>query len=100
VLYDVPEIVRVPLHNTLSYDFTEISELQMAAIIFQIHKVVHLATAQELGEDEFYQSSRQMQFFVHKYNEENVDFNALVISVYFFCIFFKKIIIHAFPSFT
>jgi hypothetical protein len=79
VLYDVPEIVRVPLHNTLSYDFAGISELQMAAIIFGIHKVVHLAAAQELGEEEFCQTSREMQFFVHKYNEENVDFNALVI---------------------
>jgi hypothetical protein len=50
---------------------------------------VHLAAAQELGEDEFYQTSREMQFFVHKYNEENVDFNALVILVYYFAFFLK-----------
>jgi hypothetical protein len=97
VLYDVPEVVRVPLHNTLTYDFAGISELQMAAIIFGIHKVVHLAAAQELGEDEFYQTSREMQFFVHKYNEENVDFNALVISVYHFACFLFHFIIYAFP---
>ena len=45
----------------------------MAAILFGMFKHVHCAP-----EDDFYEAMDQKHFFVHKMNEENEHFGALV----------------------
>jgi hypothetical protein len=79
VLYDVPDEIMTALHNTIFYDVRNITENDMANIIFGILKVVHAAIARELTDGESYVSSSEMQFFAHKIDAENVEDGVLVI---------------------
>lgn len=79
MLYEVPDEIRTALHNTLFYEIRNITEEEMTAINFGILKVVHQAGAEELHDGEFYQQSSDMQFFAHKYDAENIEFESLVI---------------------
>jgi hypothetical protein len=68
----------VQLHKTIFTNIRAITEEHMAAITFGLTKVVLAAPNQELDENEFYESTKELQFFAHIYNEENVHFDALV----------------------
>jgi hypothetical protein len=68
----------VQLPKTIFTDIRAITEEHMAAVTFGLTKVVLAAPNQELDENEFYESTKELQFFAHIYNEENVHFDALV----------------------
>ena len=50
----------------------------MAIINFALYKTMVITPVRELGEEEFYEHTRELQFFVHRYNEANVFLNGLV----------------------
>ena len=77
----MPEI-RAILQKTIFSNIREISEENMATINYGIYKVLALKPGQELAEEEFYESVNEMQFMVHKYNQENVELDALVTIYY------------------
>lgn len=78
VLYDVGPRYRAQLHNTIFSNIRDISEQEMAIINFALYKTVVITPVRELGEEEFYEHTRELQFFVHRYNEANVFLNGLV----------------------
>ena len=78
VLYDVGPRYRAQLHNTIFSNIRDISEQEMAIINFALYKTVAITPVRELGEEEFYEHTRELQFFVHRYNEANVFLNGLV----------------------
>ncbi|KAM0928815.1 hypothetical protein ACQ4PT_002004 [Festuca glaucescens] len=80
VVYDVTPRIRVQLHKAIFTNIRAISEEHMASITFGLTKVVMLSPTQELDDNEFYESAKELQFFVHIYNEENVHFDALYLN--------------------
>ncbi|XP_071680600.1 uncharacterized protein [Lolium perenne] len=80
VVYDVIPRIRMQLHKTIFTNIRAITEEHMAAITFGLTKVVLAAPNQELDENEFYESTKELQFFAHIYNEENVQFDALYLN--------------------
>lgn len=85
----MPEI-RAILQKTIFSNIREISEENMATINYGIYKVLALKPGQELAEEEFYESVNEMQFMVHKYNQENVELDALVTIYYLISHFFMQ----------
>ncbi|KAM0907837.1 hypothetical protein ACQ4PT_015866 [Festuca glaucescens] len=80
MVYDEIPRIKVQLHKTIFTNIRAITEEHMAAITFGLTKVVMVSPTQELDDNEFYESTKELQFFVHIYNEENVHFDALYLN--------------------
>jgi hypothetical protein len=78
VVYDVLPEIRTQLHKTVFSNIWELTEKDMAAINFAIYKVVILAPTQPLAEDEFYENTNELQFIVHKCDDETMQTECLV----------------------
>ena len=68
----MPSPIRSILYRTIFSDINSINEQDMAAILFAIYKDVFVT------EHEFYEAKDEKQFWVHKMDEDNQYFNALV----------------------
>jgi hypothetical protein len=72
VVGDLPSTIRDILHRTIFSDINSLTEEDMAGILFGIYKDVHVT------EHEFYEPKSEKQFWIHKIDEDNLHFNALV----------------------
>jgi hypothetical protein len=72
VVGDMPSSIRSILYRTVFTDINSVTEEEMAAILFGIYKDVYVT------EHEFYELKHQKNFWVHKMDEDNQEFEALV----------------------
>jgi len=72
VIGDVPSGIRSILYRTIFSNIQSITEQNMATILFAIYKDVHVT------DHEIIESNDEKNFWVHKMNEENQAWDALV----------------------
>jgi hypothetical protein len=72
VVVDFPSTIRGILHRTIWTDINTITETDMASILFATYKDVYVI------EHEFYEPNDEKQFWIHKMDEDNMQFDALV----------------------
>lgn len=70
--------IREAHQKTVFTNINDISEMEMALINFGIHKKVVIQLHQDIEDGCFYEKRSDMQFFVHRVDDENVELNALV----------------------
>ena len=73
----LPE-VREVVQNMVFSNIKDITETEMAAINFGIHKTVVVELHQDLEDGVFYEKRSDMKFFVHRLDDENEHFHTLV----------------------
>jgi hypothetical protein len=72
VVGDMPSSIRSILYRTVFTYINSVTEQEMAAILFGIYKDVYVT------EHEFYELKHHKNFWVHKMDEDNQEFEALV----------------------
>jgi hypothetical protein len=72
VVGDLPSTIRDNLHRTMFLDINSLTEEDMVGVLFGIYKDVHVT------EHEFYEPKSEKKFWIHKMDEDNLHFNALV----------------------
>jgi hypothetical protein len=72
MLEGLPSTTRAILYRTIWPDINTIPETDMASILFAIYKDVYVI------EHKFYEPTHEKQFWIHKMNEDNIEFDALV----------------------
>jgi hypothetical protein len=80
VVADLPSTIRDIFHRTIFSDINSLTEEDMAGVLFGIYKDVHVT------EHEFYEPKSEKQFWIHKMDEDNLHFNALVSVPNFTCL--------------
>ena len=71
VVHDVLPEVRAALHSMVFSDIFDVTEKDMASIMFGLYKVACMAPTEEQEDDEFYVKSSDRKYFVHRINDEN-----------------------------
>ena len=66
------------LQDTVFTDIRQVTEVDMAGIVWGLYKFACMVPAEELAEGEFYMKIDDVKIFVHKVNEENIVAEALV----------------------
>ena len=78
MLFCLDDDIRENLHNIASRSMRNITELEMASILFSIMKEIYGAPARDLADGQFYVSYKETQFIIEKYTAENVNDESLV----------------------
>ena len=78
VLGDVVPRVRSMLQETIFTNIRQVTEAEMAGVVWGLYKVACMGPAEELAEGEFYEKIDDMKFAVHKIDEMNTEGESLV----------------------
>jgi hypothetical protein len=87
VVADLPSTIRDILHRTIFSNINSLTEEDMAGILFGIYKDVHVT------EHEFYEPKSEKQFWIHKMDEDNLHFNALVSAPTCLRVFYMSVVL-------
>ena len=71
VVHDVLPEVRAALHSMVFSDIFDVTEKDMASIMFGLYKVACMAPTEEQEDDAFYAKSSDQKSFVHGIEDNN-----------------------------